>query len=407
MSEPISTTDERGELHGFVAEFDDVTSVTRAARAVRDAGYQKFDVYSPFPIHGIERAMGLRSTHLPWIVLVCGVSGLGLALLLQYWTNAVDYPFKISGKPLFGIPANIPITFEVTVLLSAFAAFFGMFILNKLPQHHHALFEHPRFRRATDDGFFLAIEAGDARFDSARTRTLLQSLTSHPVVACHGARGGDHAPSWMRAGGVALALLTLIPLAAAVAARSGDTTKPAFHIVNDMDSQARFRAQVANPIFADGRAMRPDPTGTVSFDGLIEDPVVLTGKQGEAWSTSLPVAADAKLLARGRERFGIYCAPCHGVAGYGDGLVANRAKDLQETNWVPPASLHDPLVRGRALGQLFDTVRNGVRTMPAYGRQLSVQDSWAVVAYVRALQRSQNGTPADVPEAKQAELGAR
>ena len=123
--------------------------------------------------------MGLRATHLPWIVLVCGLSGTGLALLLQYWTNAVDYPFKISGKPLFGIPANIPITFEVTVLLSAFAAFFGMFILNKLPQHHHALFEHPRFKRATDDRFFISIEAADPVYDRRKTRELVDSFHGH------------------------------------------------------------------------------------------------------------------------------------------------------------------------------------------------------------------------------------
>ena len=407
MPEPIANQDDGRELHGFAAEFHDVTSVTNAARAVRDAGYTKFDVYSPFPIHGIEKAMGLRATHLPWIVLVCGLSGTGLALLLQYWTNAVDYPFKISGKPLFGIPANIPITFEVTVLLSAFAAFFGMFILNKLPQHHHALFEHPRFKRATDDGFFVVVEAGDARFDAVKTRTLLQSLSKHPIVACHESTSSGALPTWIKAAGAALVVLSLVPLAAAVAARSSETVKPAFHIVNDMDSQARFRAQAANAVFADGRAQRPDVDGAVAFDGLIEDAVVLTGKSGDAWTTAMPVAVDAKTLERGRNRFGVYCAPCHGLAGYGDGLVANRAKDLQEPNWVPPASLHDPLVRTRAVGQIFDTVRNGVRTMPAYGRQLTVQDSWAIVAYVRALQRSQNGTPADVPEAKQGELGAR
>lgn len=219
--------------------------------------------------------------------------------------------------------------------------------------------------------------------------------------------GGRRPPAWLRFGGVALLLLALVPLAAAVAARSGTSFLPPLHLVKDMDSQPRYRAQAANPVFADGRAMRPDVAGAVAFDDLREDDVLATGKRGDAFTAEIPLAVDAAVLRRGAQRFGIYCTPCHGVAGYGDGLVANRAKDLQEPNWVPPASLHDPLVRGRAVGQIFDTIRNGARTMPAYGRQVSVEDAWAITAYVRALQRSQNGTVEDVPESERARLGAR
>lgn len=405
-AQTLSSDSERA-LYGLVAEFDDVDSISAAARAVRDAGYRRFDVFSPFPIHGIERDMGLRATRLPWLVLVCGLSGTALALLLQWWTNAIDYPFTISGKPLFGVPANIPITFEVTVLLAAFAAFLGMFVLNGLPQHHHALFEHARFARATDDGFFLAIEASDPHFDTARTWSLLQSLSKRPVVACHDSGQTSAFPAWIKAAGAGLTALALLPLAAIVAARWTDSPLPSFHLVNDMDSQPRYRAQVAHPAFADGRAMRPDSIGTVAWDERFEDSTLTSGKDGDKWTESIPLAVDAQLMRRGQERFGIYCTPCHGQAGYGDGLVALRARDLQEPSWVPPASLHDPLVRARAAGQLFDAIRNGVRTMPAYGRQMPVEDSWAIVAYVRALQRSQNGTLDDVPAEERAKLSAQ
>jgi mono/diheme cytochrome c family protein len=394
-------------LHALVAEFDDAAAVARAARAVRDAGYRRFDVFSPYPIHGIERDMGLRPTHLPWIVLGLGLTGTACALLLQWWTNGVDYPFRISGKPLFGLPAAIPITFELSVLLAAFAAFFGMLGLNRLPLHHHPLFEHPRFRRATDDGFFLAVEAGDAQFDARRTRELLQGLTRHPVEACHETAGDSRLPGWLRAGLLGLAALALVPLAGVVAARSLDSAEPPLHLVKDMDSQPRYRAQVANPVFADGRAMRPDVEGTVAFGELGADGVLATGRRGEQFSAEIPLPVTADLMRRGAERFGIFCAPCHGAAGYGDGLVAQRAKDLQEPTWVPPASLHDKVVRERAVGQIFDTIRNGVRTMPAYGRQMPVEDSWAIVAYVRALQRSQNATVEDVPASERAALGVR
>lgn len=393
-------------LHAIVAEFDDVASVKRAATAVRDAGYQRFDVYSPFPIHGIERAMGVRPTHLPWIVLACGLSGTGLALLLQWWTNAVDYPFSISGKPLFGIASSIPITFEVTVLLSAFAAFFGMFVLNRLPEHHHPLFDLARFRRATDDGFFLAIEAGDARFDAARTRALLESLSPHPVELCHASTESAALPGWLKTSLAGVTVLALVPLAMFAARRGATTDELPVHLVNDMDFQPKYRAQSANAFFADGRAMRPDAAGTVARGELAEDVTLATGKRGETWTEVMPLAVTPELMARGHERFAIFCTPCHGTAGYGDGLVALRAKDLQEANWVPPASLHDPLVRTRSVGQLFDTVRNGVRTMPGYARQMPLEDSWAIVAYVRALQRSQQGALTDVPEADRAALEA-
>lgn len=404
---PENAANPHGRLYGLMAEFDDVTAVTQAARAVRDAGYQRFDVYSPFPIHGIERAMGLKPTHLPWIVLLCGLTGTTLALFFQWWTNAVDYPFVISGKPLFGIPANIPIVFEFTVLLSAFGAFFGMFALNKLPEHHHALFESERFRRATDDGFFLAIEAADPRFDLARTRSLLQSLRARAVEECHDSGQSSALPGWGRAVLGGIAALALVPFAAIVGARWRDTSRPAFHLVKDMDSQPRYRAQAANPFYADGRAQRPDVAGTVAFDQFSEDELLATGKRGTEFTNELPLPVSADLVRRGQNRFEVFCTPCHGRAGYGDGLVAQRAQNLQESAWVPPASLHDPLVRQRPVGQVFDTIRNGVRTMPAYGRQMSVEDSWAIVAYVRALQRSQNASPSDVPEDQRRQLGTR
>lgn len=394
-------------LHGLIAEFDDVDSVSAAARMVREEGYERFDVYSPFPIHGIEREMGLRPTKLPWLVLVCGLTGTSLALFFQWWTNAVDYPFKISGKPLFGIPANIPITFEFTVLLSAFAAFFGMLVLNRLPELHRPVFESTRFCRASDDRFFLAIEAADPQFDARRTRELLQKLSRHPIEACHDSGQSAALPGWLRAGLVGAAALALLPLAAVAWARAFDSTRPPIHVVRDMDSQQRFRAQVANPVFADGRAMRPDPAGSVAWGELQTDSTRATGKRGEAFVDALPLPPTPQLLARGRERFAIYCTPCHGQAGYGDGLVALRAAELQEQGWVQPSSLHDPLVRSRPLGQIFDAIVNGVRTMPAYGRQVSVDDAWAIAAYVRALQRSQNATIEDVPAAERAKLGVQ
>jgi hypothetical protein len=164
------------KTYGLLIEFDDANQLVQACEQVRDAGYRRWDAFTPFPIHGMDRAMGIRGTRLPWIVLGGGLTGLGLALLMQWWMNAVDYPFQISGKPFFGLPATIPVTFELTVLFSALTTFFGMWGLNGMPRLHHPLFSSERFLRVTQDRFFIAIESSDPRFDLRATRQLAESL---------------------------------------------------------------------------------------------------------------------------------------------------------------------------------------------------------------------------------------
>lgn len=168
-------------VYALLAEFEDVDSVMNAARAVRGAGYERFDVHSPFPIHGIDDVIGIRPTILPWIVLLCGLAGGAGGLVLVIWTMSIDYPYLISGKPLNSMPAWIPIVFECVILLSAFGAVFGMFLLNKLPMLYDPLSRNERFRRVTSDRFFVTIEARDRRFDLDRTRELLESQGASAV----------------------------------------------------------------------------------------------------------------------------------------------------------------------------------------------------------------------------------
>jgi hypothetical protein len=172
-----TTTSSPGpRLYGYLAEFETVSALVAACEQVRDEGFTRWDAHTPFPVHGLDAAMGLRSTKLPWLVFGAGASGAGLGLLMQWWMNAVDYPLNISGKPLFSIPANIPITFEVTILLSALTAFVGMLALNGLPQYYHPVFRSDRFRRVTDDRFFISIEARDPRCRGEETERWLAAL---------------------------------------------------------------------------------------------------------------------------------------------------------------------------------------------------------------------------------------
>lgn len=161
------------ELYGLLAEFETVDAVVDAAASVRSAGFTRWDVHSPFPIHGIDPVMGIRPTVLPWLVLGGGLFGLFGGLWLQWYCNAYDYPILISGKPFWSLPANIPIIFECTVLCASIVAVFGMLGLNRLPMLYNPLFKSDRFRRVTDDRFFISIDASDARFDEQQTTELL------------------------------------------------------------------------------------------------------------------------------------------------------------------------------------------------------------------------------------------
>jgi hypothetical protein len=173
MSEPkeqAETPSGEAPLHGLLAEYSSAKKLKAAATQVRDAGFRDWDTFTPFPVHGIEKAMGIKFTILPWIVLCGGLTGCGGAVLLQWWTNAFDYAWVVSGKPLWSIPANIPITFELTVLLSALCTFFGMLMLNRLPHPAHALDRVTRFAKVTEDKFFVLIQASDPKFEESETR---------------------------------------------------------------------------------------------------------------------------------------------------------------------------------------------------------------------------------------------
>jgi len=163
-----------GARSGLIAEFASPAVLYRACESVRDAGYKHWDAHTPFPVHGLERAMGLQRSKLPWIVFVLAMGGALAGFLLQTWVHSFEYPTVISGKPLFAWPAYIPVTFELAVLGGALGAVLGMFALNRLPRHHHPVFGSRGFERASDDRFFISIEALDERFDPSATPELLR-----------------------------------------------------------------------------------------------------------------------------------------------------------------------------------------------------------------------------------------
>ena len=164
------------ELHGLMAEFVTAEQILNATRQARQAGYRDMDAYTPYPVRGLSEALGMRGTKIPRLVLVCGLVGGGVGFFMQFFSMAIDYPFNVGGRPLNSWPVFIPITFEVLVLVASLSAVLGMFYLCGLPKPYHPAFNVPQFARASQDRFFLCIEATDPKFDPAVTAQFLGTL---------------------------------------------------------------------------------------------------------------------------------------------------------------------------------------------------------------------------------------
>lgn len=192
MSETSAHASTSGEGHPYrslpqegpfalVGFFDTPAQLYHACEALRDGGYKEFDAHTPFPVHGLEQAMGLPPSKMPWISLAGGAFGLSLCVWLAYYTQKVWYPLNVGGKAPFAYQAFIPIFFELTVLFAALFTFFGLWGINKLPMFFHPVMQHPSWPRATDDKFFISVEAKDQKFDRDGTRELLLGLGCQEV----------------------------------------------------------------------------------------------------------------------------------------------------------------------------------------------------------------------------------
>jgi mono/diheme cytochrome c family protein len=217
-------------------------------------------------------------------------------------------------------------------------------------------------------------------------------------------------PFWLIAISLVMVVATWLPLSITGRARVVTSTEPRIQILQDMGIQPKFREQQTNPLFADDRAMRPHVDGTVARGTLDDDDHFYRGFTHDpttgavVFDTQFPsqVKLTDQLLRRGQSRFNIYCYVCHGLDGSGNGPVAQRVALLRQNNvtdlvWTAPAVLTSDRIRAEPDGQLFNTISNGIRAMPSYGAQIPTPDRWAIVAYVRALQFSQEAPASVVP----------
>ncbi|MCA9134010.1 MAG: DUF3341 domain-containing protein [Planctomycetales bacterium] len=465
-------TKKPASAHGWMAEYANEIELLEAARKVRDSGYTRTDAFTPFPVHGIDEALGIKPTVLPWFTLAAGFTGTTIALTMQIWMNAVDYPYIISGKPFVSLPAFIPVAFELTVLFAAFTTVFAMLGLNGLPRFSNPLFTNPKFDRTSDDRFFLWVDSRDKYFNSEKVKTLLEGSGAMAVDEVREDDSPAEIPKWITFAIMALIVVTLVPGAIVLNMRNAKSGKARFHVFFDMDYQPNKKTQRRTTLFDDGRVQRPPVPGTVARGELgLNDPYMLgydplqtaargnaaggrqlvsfqedgqvdapaegeppapkavepgsdqaaaaaspaaetaseseaaeaapaaaDGEPNYAWITEFPIQPDEALYALGRKKFDQNCALCHGYAGYGDGLVSQRALSLAEGYWLQPTSLHEERIQQQPVGRIYYTISNGKGKMASYAASLTPQERWAVVLYVRALQRSQNAQQGDIPD---------
>ena len=176
----MSTT---GRTYALMAEFETPAATMHAAELIRDAGYKRWDVHTPFPVHGLDGAMGLRNSKVGWFTFLGGATGFTLGMLMIWWMGKVDYAIPVGGKPLFSPIFAFPVSYELTILLGSFGTLFGMFFLNRLPRHYHPLLKHPRFKNATHDRFYVVIETADPRYSDVETRKLLEHAGGRNIEA--------------------------------------------------------------------------------------------------------------------------------------------------------------------------------------------------------------------------------
>ena len=376
-----------GKSFAVLGLFDNADALMAAIPKVREKKLGGLEAYTPYPIHGIDDALGLRRSPLGGMVLVMGFLGAITALGFQYWISAIDYPIVTGGKAPWSWEAFVPIMFEVTVLFATFTAGLGMLLLlNKLPFFGHPVLSSASIKAITRDRFALAIEAEGEGFDAAAAQAALAAAGATEIEVLP---EPDHEPILTSdfilrtAGGIFTACVV-----AGLLMYGAVKLFPVLPPMSHMEDQPRLNAQKADPFFKDGFGMRMPVPGTVARGYL---PIGVSSQE-EAASLVNPLPRTPAVLAMGRKVFHNRCELCHGALG-------NGVPTLTAAYGAKPANLQAQQFRDYPDGKIYWVITMGKNAMPSHAADLTETQRWAVVDYVRALQRAQNATDADVKEA--------
>ncbi len=364
--------------------FDTPNSLMAAIPKLRATKLGTVEAYTPYPIHGIDDALGLRKSPLGGMVLVMGILGALTAFGFEYWISAVDYPIITGGKAAGSWEAFIPIMFEVTVLFATFTAGLGMLLLlNKLPFFGHPVLSAKAITSITRDRYVLALEAESEAFDSQAAIAALQAAGATDIEVLP---APDRSP--FLTSDYILRTLGGIFVACLVAGLGIFTLTKWFPLLRpmvNMQDQPRLNSQKPSSFFKDGHGMQRPVAGTVARGHL----PTATGKQEEAASLVNPLPRTKEVFEVGRKAYHNRCEVCHGALGNGVG-------SLTAAYGGKPANLQAQQFRDYPDGKIYWAIVNGKNAMPSHAADLTDAQRWSVVHYVRALQRAQNAKDEDL-----------
>jgi cytochrome c5 len=383
--EAIMSDGGAGKTFAVLGLFTDPQKIIDAAKQIRPRKLGRLEAYTPYPVHGLDAAVGLPPSRLGRLVLGMGILGTTLALLFEWWTSAVDYPLITGGKALFSWQAFVPVMFEVTVLFATFTAGLAMlFVLNKLPFFGHPVLHSKAIKGITRDKLALSIESTDLAFDPEVARQALvdSGAESTEIVPL---------PVWDRPLSLIGLLRTIGAIVAAcivagVGIYTAEKVIPIVPPMLHMHNQPKLNAFRSSEFFADGRGMRPAVQGTVARGHL--PPAFATPEEAGVMIHN-PLPLTQPLADRGRKVFNDHCAVCHGAVG--DGMAL-----LSRAYGAKPGNLLSNEMRGRPDGYIYGVIMLGKNAMPSYASDLDESDRWAAVDYVRILQRAQNAKDEDL-----------
>lgn len=380
-----------GKLFGIAALFDNPESIIAAAKKVVNEGYKKFDVNTPYPLHGMDSAMGLKRSKLGFVTLFFGFSGTAFILWFMYWTMSVNYPLVIGGKPYFALPAFIPITFEFTVLLAAISTVFGMIMaFFNLPYNNHPIHDTEYMRRVSVDKYGLVISSEDPIFNEREVTALFNELRAVSIEEIY-------YPEIEKYPVFDLKFIGFLIIIALITSGTTYWTLNKFMFMvpfNWMENQDRVNPQSKSQFFSDQFGMREPVEGTVAR-GFTPYPYMGIAEPKEYLVN--PILPTKESIELGKRKFLTFCSPCHGNFADGDSRLRGQ--------FPSPPSLHTQRAIDFPDGRIYHVITNGQNAMPSYASQITREERWSIVNYIRVLQRAENATTADIKEIKEASSG--
>jgi hypothetical protein len=368
-------------LYGVTALFDSPGKIISASKAVAEHGYKNFDTYTPYPIHGLDNAMKLKRSRIGIVTLVLAMTGVVSLVLFTWWTNSVDYPLVIGGKPYFAWPSYVPLMFEMGVLFGAVSTVIALLaIWLGLPRNSHPLHDTEFLKRVSDDRFGICIEAQDPKFDERGTLEYLKSLGAEKVETSY------YEIEDLSFKQKVLDPKFIIAIIAVSVLSSGGTYFGLNKMLllrpwSSLNNQAKVLPETRSEFYPDGFAMRPPVVGTVARSQMpyeFTNDLVSAGKYMKN-----PLLPTPRVMQLGQRDFNTYCSPCHGYFADGDSRLQGQFPN--------PPSLHTDSLRLAPDGLYYEVITNGFQgVMPSYARQIPRDERWAIIWYIRALQKSEH-----------------